>query len=212
MSSKGDFGQILSACARFAGDYPGIVFIGGVAVYMQAVNSSMFEGTPGTSHDADFVMPLSELAQLSDQYRVVSNKRLRKHEVVVDGIEFDVYVEHNNKLAVPYDEIFAHAVDFDGMKIACLEHLLVLRLDALQDRKGSDKGDKDEWDLLTIAAVAGGEIRPDIVAPYLRDEHTELLSDMKKSPAFIDVAGGNLHTARKLRKIWDALAAKISRS
>ena len=66
-------------------------------------------------------------------------------------LEFDVYVEHNDGLRVPYKDIAAASTVVDGIRVASLEHLLVLKLDAYAARRGSAKGRKDERDLIRIA-------------------------------------------------------------
>lgn len=53
-------------------------------------------------------------------------------------------MEGQHDLAVPYEGMAAHSELRLGIRVACLEHLLILKLRAFLDRRGSAKGDKDE--------------------------------------------------------------------
>src|SRR3990172_2523791 len=139
----GDFRQILAEMERVAATYPGHVFIGGVAVYLHAVNNPKTRGLAEASHDADFMLALSDFADLRDAEEIVPNRRLSKHQLIRGGVEFDVYVERRNGLLVPFDEAAAHAVHYGAIRAACPEHLLVLKLEAYRERMASAKGDKD---------------------------------------------------------------------
>lgn len=196
------FQKILGEVARLAEEHPGHVFIGGVAVYLHAVNNPRTKDRAETSHYADFMLSLAEFADLRDTDEVVANRRLSKHQLIRHGVEFDVYVERQNNLIVPYDEASAHAVAYGAIRVACLEHLLVLKLEALRDRFQSAKGDKDARDLVTIARIAGARFRPQLAAPYLREEHTRLLEQVAASPVFTYLASGNAHEAKALRTMF----------
>jgi hypothetical protein len=202
-----DFGRILAGATRLAKEHPSHVFIGGVAVYLHAINNPQTRAAAETSHDADFMLSLSDFADLRDTDEVVANRRLSKHQVIRDGIEFDVYVERQNRLLVPYDEAAAHSVSYGPVRVACLEHLLVLKLEAFRDRARSVKGDKDARDLVTIARVAGAKVRRELASPFLRDQHVGLLDDVAASPVFTYIAKGNAHEAKALRTAFAQFVA-----
>lgn len=205
-----EFQRILEAAERLASEHPGHVFIGGVAVYLHAVNNPRTKDAAEASHDADFMLALADFADLRDTDEVVANRRLSKHQLIRQGIEFDVYVERQNKLVVPYDEAAAHAVAYGVLRVACLEHLLVLKLEAFRDRMNSAKGDKDARDLVTIARVSGGGIRSGRVAPFLRAEHVRLLEQVAASPVFTYIASGNAHEAKVLRTMFSRFVSSVS--
>jgi len=147
MSENGDWAKILSNFKDFAAAYPNdVVAIGGVAVYLHVKNtlgSNLLE----SSHDVDFYISLAALSALRDLEEVVPNRRLGKSQIVHEGVEYDVYVERNNKLAIPYDEIVSQAVNLDGIRCAALGHLLILKCEAAKDRQNTAKGDKDFRDI-----------------------------------------------------------------
>jgi hypothetical protein len=203
------FQHILVEVARLAEEHVGHVFIGGVAVYLHAVNDAKTKDAAETSHDADFMLALTDFADLRDTDEVVANRRLSKHQLIRDGVEFDVYVERQHRLLVPYDEAFAHAVTYDGIRVACLEHLLVLKLEAFRDRRHSAKGDKDARDLVTIGRLAGAKLRAQLAAPYLRDEHVKLLDEVAASAVFTYIARGNAHEAKGLRRAFSEFVKRV---
>jgi hypothetical protein len=205
-----EFQRILMQVERLAREHPGHVFIGGVAVYLHAINNPRTKDLAEASHDADFMLALADFADLRDTDEVVANRRLSKHQLIRDGVEFDVYVERQNNQLVPYDESAAHAVSYGAIRVACLEHLLVLKLEALRDRFRSAKGDKDTRDLVTIARLSGSAFRPGVVAPFLRDEHLSLLRQVCAGPVFTYIAGGNAHEAKRLRKTFFDFVSTVS--
>jgi hypothetical protein len=205
-----DFQHVLRVSAQVADELPGHVFIGGVAAYLHATNHERTRPMKESSHDSDFMISLSDFAALRDSQEITSNPRLRKHQLVFEGVELDVYVERQNSLVVPYDEVFARSVICDGLRIACVEHLLVLKLEAYGNRSGSSKGDKDERDIVTLACVCSGKIRGEVVAPFLRVEHVASMLKIAKGRVFSEMCSGNAHEAKKLWVIFDKLVRQIS--
>src|SRR5262249_17914035 len=98
------------------------------------------------------------------------------------------------------------------IRVASLEHLLILKLEAFRDRAHSAKGDKDARDLVTIARLAGGKVKTALVSPFLREEHETLLERVERSAVFTYIAGGNAHEAKALRRAFtDFVAAVVPR-
>jgi len=202
----------LRVSADLAAELPGHVFIGGVAVYLRAANDRRTRGRVESSHDSDLMVSLVDFSSLRQSFEAVANPRLGKYQIMCEDVELDVYVEKHNRLVVPYDEVYAYADTIDGLRAASLEHLLVLKLEAYADRKGSAKGDKDERDLVTIAVLARGGFRPELCAPYLRDKHAEALERVASGRVFTEICSGNAHEAKKLRKIFEGLVVKLAPS
>jgi len=200
-----DFQRILNTSLELAEDLPGHVFIGGVAIYLHTINSrsQATRKMAETSHDSDLMVSLHDYSSLRDAVEVVANPRLGKHQVILEGVEFDVYVERQNNLAVPYDDIFAHAKTYDRMRVAALEHLLLLKLAAHEDRQGSAKGDKDERDIVNLSMLMKGRPRLDLLSPYLRGEHVVSLEKIAGGKVFTDLCRGNVHEAKKMRQSFE---------
>ncbi len=208
-----DFGKLMAACIEISGMFPeGVVFIGGIAVYMHAVNTPTVEEFAEFTHDGDFYISIADMSDLRDIEELTPNRRLSKHEMTKAGFAFGVYTERYSALIVPYDAAATYACAYAEMKVASLEHLLVLKLEAYADRKDSAKGDKDAKDLLRIAAVASRRGVPFDVAlaiPYLRDEHLPLLQRVEKGAYAMSLAQGNAVKAKAMRAEFTALATSI---
>jgi hypothetical protein len=212
-----EFETLLAACGEIAGEFPGaVVFIGGIAVYLHAVNRQETAHLAEFTHDADLYISMADMGDLRDREELTPNRRLSKHQMVRRGFEFDIYTERQASLIVPYDQIVAHSVAYDGIRVAALEHLLALKLEAFAGRQGSAKGDKDAKDLLRIAAVAhcsstgaGTGFRPDLVLPYLRESHMRLLDLVERGPQVLALAHGNSMDAKRLRRQFGEVVQAI---
>ncbi len=202
-----EFERLLSACAEMAQWFPdGLVFIGGIAVYSHAINTPATASYAETTHDADFYISLADMGDLRDLEEVTPNRRLSKHQLIKRGFEFDIYTERQSNLIVPYDAVVAHSVQYELGRVAGLEHLFVLKLEAYRDRRHSRKGEKDAKDLVRIAAVAHANAHPfkaRLAAPYLHEEHLALLPIIHKGPAAAVMARGNAVAAKKLRTSFE---------
>jgi hypothetical protein len=208
-----EFGILLSACSEVARMFPdGVVYIGGIAVYLHAINVRSTMDFAEFTHDADFYISFADMSDLRDIEEVTPNRRLSKHQMIKKGFEFDIYTERQSSLIVPYDMVLPHSKVYEGCRVASLEHLFVLKLEAFADRKGSLKGDKDAKDLIRIAAIA--KRGPDgfnakLVAPYLKDTHKELIAFIEKGSHFMSIAKGNAMEAKKLRHEFSELVKEL---
>jgi hypothetical protein len=100
-------------------------------------------------------------------------------------------------LPIPADEAIAASEIKSGLRVACLEHLLVLKMKAYEDRKGSDKGKKDEDDVMRLLLL-GDSWRAELPS-RLTDEMVELLTKVVSPDSAIRLSAGNLHETKALR-------------
>jgi hypothetical protein len=105
------------------------------------------------THDGDFCISLSDYADLRDIEVVSPNRRLNKSQIIKNKIEFDVYVENQHGLPVAFRDMLSQAEIISGIKVACPEHILILKQAALIDRKDSLKGKKDLQDMFKMLVV-----------------------------------------------------------
>lgn len=177
----------------------GLTFIGGIAVYAYAKSRETTSELAAQSHDADFVIGVPEYVELRDLVALTPNRRLSKQQFVQGGFEFDVYVEGQADLMVPVDEVISVSEERSGLRVAAIEHLLVLKADALKDRKGTSKGDKDEDDIVRVLLVSEQQLRPELLTRL--DE--SLIAEIERAvrgDACLRLAYGNSHFARSLRE------------
>jgi hypothetical protein len=177
----------------------GLVFIGGIAVYLHARQARLAPWGIEFSHDGDFYVSLADFSDLRDIEEVTANRRLNKHQFIKNGLEFDVYLEYNNGLRVPYADAWTRSSIIDNVRAASLEHLLLLKLDAYADRKASAKGRKDERDLIRIAHIlAHGRVHKTWLEPYATVEDVRLLTEALRSTEFVSMTQ-NVRQASTLR-------------
>ncbi|RIL05397.1 MAG: hypothetical protein DCC75_11750 [Proteobacteria bacterium] len=201
---ESDFKELLLACHEISSLFPeGVIFIGGIAVYFHTINSDATRELAEFTHDADFYISLADMADLRDMEEVVANRRLSKHQLIKRGFEFDIYTERHSALIVPYDQVAAYSVKYDAIRVACLEHLFVLKLEAYRDRHASAKGQKDANDLIRIALAASALQKPlnsELIIGYLSDDHQKLLGAIQRGAQFMSLAKGNAKQAKNLRE------------
>lgn len=188
-------------------DYSGAVFIGGVAVAAHAsrLGSAFLE----SSHDGDLYLSLQGKFEMRDRFVMHHNKRLNKDSVTIEGEDLDVYVEHNNSLGIDYAELFASSEDIDGIRVAALEHLLVLKLDAAMDRQGTPKGEKDIRDIARIVALLDHPREP-LLAKHMTEDRSDLLNQVMKRRDLAARLGLNPHEGKKFTTLLDANYKAIS--
>jgi hypothetical protein len=206
-----DFDKILDMCLALSDGYRDTVFIGGVAVYLHLVKKERSALPPDVSHDADFMISFSDYGALKDAEEITPTPRLAKHQMVVDGVEFDIYVERLHRLVVPYDEVAAHSTIIKGIRVACLEHLLVLKLEAYLSRGHSSKGEKDRKDITKVGLLLGSGVQKHLIEPYLREDLLIPLHNIAKSAIFFELCDGNAHAAKKARTAFSSFVSVISR-
>ena len=208
--TDGEWGELLTGVREVAGLFPdGVAFIGGVAVFAHAKSREDLAKYAAYSHDADLVIARADFMDLRDVEVVTSNRRLQKHEFIKGGIQYDVYVEGTSGLVVPVPEIIAASQEIDGIRIASPEHLLVLKLEALKDRKGSGKGEKDAADVYRILlSMEGRKVVGERLAHMAQEQRMELAA-VRRSPAALSLTGGNQHEASVLNKRVDRVLSEM---
>ncbi|KAB2843438.1 MAG: hypothetical protein F9K47_06945 [Burkholderiales bacterium] len=203
-----EFARLMASCETLGRFFPdGLVFIGGIAVYLHAINTEDAKPFAEFTHDADFYISLADMADLRDLEEVTPNRRLSKHQLIKDGFEFDIYTERQSSLIVPYDAVSAEAKIIGGLRVACLEHLAVLKLEAYLSRRASAKGEKDAKDLYRLATVATAQaqpLRPTLTLPYLREEHLPLIREVARGTAPVGLSLGNVVVAKRLRASFNS--------
>lgn len=216
MSQDTAFDRLVAACSHLAHHFPeGLVFIGGMATYLHCAAHDATRDLAETTHDADLYISMADLVDLREMEDITSNQRLQKHHLVKDGFDFDIYTQRQSSLPVPYDEVAAHSQSHDLFRVACLEHLLVLKMSAYADRRGSSKGEKDARDIVRIAILSAetGGSRLDLVDPYWTQEDVATLRAIGRGPAPLALMKGNPHKARAARQVIaqlsDALDVKM---
>ena len=206
------FQAVQAHFAELAQYFPdGFAAIGGFAVWLHSarLQDAEREGTD----DGDAMLTRQDFEELKSLHVVEDNERLGKHQFRADGIEFDLYVEYERTdIRVPVTEVLARSVVIDGIRTACLEDLLVMKLDAALGREGSGHGRKDERDIAKIVMLLD---EPDerVLVRYLGETHLAKLERVgANQDLFRDIARGNPYVGSKLHdRFADRWAAAAGR-
>lgn len=126
------------------------ILIGGWAVF--------FHTRLLKSKDIDIIVDFETLGTLKKRFDVRKNDRLRNYEIPHEGFDIDIYVPAWSALGIPVEYIQRHAVSIEGFIVPRREVLLILKLHAYKERKGSLKGVKDGIDILSILFLEGFDV------------------------------------------------------
>lgn len=196
---KEEWENVICTTKELSKYYQDIILIGGVAVYMHLVHNNGL-AIAEMSHDVDFYISLIELGSLRDLEEVVDNQRPKKKQIIKNNVEMDIYVEKQHSLPVEFNEIKTFAIEVDGVKLASLEHLLILKNKAYMDRKGSAKEDKDKRDVIKILYCMGDDINYEILSSYFSKEEIKVFLDeiSANKKIYQEIFKGNEFNASKL--------------
>jgi hypothetical protein len=167
--------QFLKELTAQVAEQPTLIVIGGFALRAY--------GATRHSHDGDIMVDFRTHGELRDQFTLYRNPRLGKEQFRTPfGADVDVYVESQHRLRVPFDEVQAHAEKKNGLWVACPEHLLILKLQALKGRRHTDKGDKDLEDILVLLTHVQFT-RTEILKRHLASDDWALLEEVVGTPS-----------------------------
>ncbi len=186
----------------------GVVVIGGVAVFLHVLSSKRSDLGSEFTHDADFMIDRAALGALRDLYQVTANRRLRKYQVEVSDVEFDLYLESQHHLRVDYAEVAMAAEEIAGLHVAHKQHLILLKLAAYEDRGSSAHGRKDARDLTKLMVLSSSE---PLIPSALFSEDDVILLHRALEEGLLGLSRGNLHLASRLRKEAKGFLSRISR-
>ena len=103
------------------------------------------------SKDIDIVLEdHASLEYLKQHFTLKKNDSLRKYEIIVDGIDIDIYVPYFSRLTLPAEDIGGYSTIVENIRVARPEALLVLKQGAEMDRGDSVKGRKDRLDIMAL--------------------------------------------------------------
>lgn len=210
---RDSFENLLSICVDTGRMYePSMVFIGGIAVYLHAVNQEQVAHYAEATKDADVYISTAGFADLREIEELSQNSRLSKHEFQKEGFSFAVYTERRSNLPVPYADVAAHAHEINGVQVAAPEHLLVLELEAAVNRHGSEHGRKDAKDVIRLLLVGGDKFNAELTVKFLQEPQLEHLHAILNGPEFVALAMGNSQLAKRLRQECQRTVSRIDRA
>lgn len=178
-----------------------IVIIGGLATYLHVQRRPRAALPLEATHDVDATISAVASSSLRDRYEFTENPRLHKVQVRVEGIDVDLYPQHISRLRFAYVDLAPYAQRYRGLKIAAIPHILLLKLDAIEDRGSSGKGAKDRRDAAKLLVLLRGSPQArKLLAALAAPSDLVDLRAVVKSPAFVEIVHGNAKAAAVLRK------------
>lgn len=203
--------------ARLQRSVPDAIILGGWAVYLYARGQR--------STDVDIFVDFGGLGQLQREFgpALTRNNNLRKHELIIDRVEVDIFVEHVSNSGVAIEELVEPSRTMMGFRVINPEGLLVLKLCAWIDRQGRTKGDKDESDVLSLLAATPIDwTRYREMIAKAHGKYLELLpgavarlvssAEVRRTWQFIKVNGdATVTSAPQWKRLKEEIAAKVPR-
>lgn len=102
------------------------------------------------SRDIDFICDYETLERLRKEYEVIKNERLKKYEIHVGEFDIDIYLPFYSELGIPLEALQKMTFTIEGFSVPHREVLLILKQKAFENRRGSSKGEKDKFDILSL--------------------------------------------------------------
>jgi len=156
------------------------ILIGGWAVFLYAKSLK--------SKDIDIIIDYGELGRIKKGYDISKNERLKKYEIKSGGIDIDIYLPHFSDLGLKAEQIKNYCQNIEGFLVPIPEVLLILKIHAYRDRRGTNKGEKDLIDifgLLRNAEINWQKYR-DLIKNHglenINDDFKNLVTSVKSIP------------------------------
>lgn len=179
------------------------IFIGGIASYLYSQEFSLREST---THDADLFIGYNDYYLLEDLYGPIQVSRsLNKMEIIVNQIDFDVYLEDQSDLIYSYQDMLKFSKILDGIRVPSPEHLIALKLKAAIDRKDSDRGIKDKMDIIKLIFASSQNINKEILSDnkFPLKEFESFLDALRKEKLLISEVALDFGQEKALKKELD---------
>lgn len=171
------------------------VLIGGWAVflYSRALKSK----------DIDIIVDYATLGRMKEASDIFKNDRLKKYEIKTGEFDVDIYLPHYSDLGIDVEEIKKLSIVREGFLVPPAEVLLLLKIYAFKERRGSTKGQKDELDIFSLAALPEFDWvgYKNLVADFNLAAHNELFLELLKKTRSVEELGLNEQKFARLRKL-----------
>lgn len=165
------------------------------------------------SKDLDVLLTnWGDLEKIKKQYEPRKNDRLKKYEIIISDIDVDIYLPHYSQMVIPCDQLIDMYVEQEGFRVLKPEPLLILKQQALFDRKDSVKGQKDRIDILSLLLYNRVDfneykrLTEQYKLPYFVDELKKVIKIAKEEFPYINVT--NPREIKKLKEEWRQLITK----
>lgn len=153
-----------------------------------------------------------DLEKIKKQYELKKNDRLKKYEIIISDIDVDIYLPHYSQMIIPCDQLVTMNVTKEGFQVLKPEPLLILKQQALLDRKDSIKGQKDRVDILSLLSCKTIDFNEykrlveQYKIHYFIDELKRMIKVAKEEFSYLNIT--NPREIKKLKEEWTQLLMK----
>lgn len=175
------------------------VVIGGWGVYLWTHAQK--------SKDIDFIlMNWEDLKKIKEKYEPKKNDRLKKYEIIIDEVDVYIYLPHYSRFLIPVENLITLKNIREGFNVLKPEPLLILKQQALQDRKDSIKGQKDRVDIFSLLLSETFDFNSyqQILEKYrlqhLRGELEKMIKTSKEEFRYLNIV--NPREVKQLKEKW----------
>jgi hypothetical protein len=171
------------------------ILIGGWAVFLYSKSLK--------SKDIDIIVDYEVLAKIKETDEMFKNERLRKYEINTGHFDVDIYVPHYSELGIDVAEIQKNTINKEGFLVPALEILLLMKLFAWHNRRGSAKGQKDELDIFSLAFLPEFDWKKyaEFVKQFNFFEYNKEFIKLLKGTHSVKELDANEQKMAKLRKV-----------
>ncbi len=179
------------------------VIVGGWACWLYAKTVK--------SKDIDLYIDFKDFFRLQNKFSqqgifINFNKKLKKYEAKIDEIDIDIYTPHYCPLLISCKDVFSGKwfEIIEGFKVILPEPLLILKLNAEENRKQTIKGFKDRVDILSLlykldlnkSLLSKLEMRYRI---KYKERIKEIIKDSNEEYSYFFPESDNLRKLKKLK-------------
>ncbi len=118
------------------------ILIGGWAIFLYSKTLK--------SKDIDIIIDYDELGKIRKDFQLFKNERLKKYEIKIEEVDIDIYLPHFSELGFPVEEVRNYCQSIEGFFTPIPEILLLMKVFAFGERKGTVKGKKDLIDIFSL--------------------------------------------------------------
>jgi hypothetical protein len=174
-----------------------LIVMGEVGVYFHGRQSNEF--SDDCSDRGEVFITAAAYLDIRDAHEVFWNRQLNRALITVEGVEVDLYLEHQNRLRFDFGELASRAEDMGGIQVASLEHLLFLKLTAAGHRRNASHGARDRREVAKMLVLLENT-EPEIGVSAITDNDFQLLEFVLSSNSMLDIANGNAPRAQDLKQ------------
>lgn len=189
------------------------IVLGDIATYLYSFRNKFNMELLECDYDRKLLIDIVNLKDLIDYYGGYDkNKLLNKYELDIDGLDYDLYLNHHHSLLFSYEELFKHSQLILDIRVPAIEHLLKLKLIAYENNKQSIKGEKYKHDIIKLLCFTDIKNQPNVnilIDNKFEFKHVigQCYEILKDNNIFLSICHNDAHLASKLKKqCYDCIA------